>query len=583
LSEPLRYYEFGTVQADVREHRILAGGHSITATPKVFDTLLVFLKSGGRLLTKDELMREVWPDTAVEESNLTVTVSALRRLLAQVGVPNAIETLPRRGYRFLVPVRAVAEGHAAAEGPRSLLVVPFATPDAHEEIRFLGFGLADAIAGSIAAARRILVRPPAVAGAYCGRTLDLARIRADAAGDLVLTGSVLHQDHRLRLTVQLIGAAAGTVLWSRAIDAAVEGLFAAHDQIAQELLAFLGGEPQRRQHDLAAAPTSARAFEFYLRANQAAYETDHWETARDLYLACLREAPDFAPAWARLGRAYRLIAKFAGSESVAREAQTAAQAAFARALALGPDLSLTHNLYAQLEVDTGRAADAMQRLMKLLARADGKDPEACAGLVHALRFCGLLAESLAAHECARALDAAILTSVAHTRWLLGDFEGALQETAGDIGYMPGLALASLGRDADAIAALRWREQGMRDNRARAFLVSLRAMLEGKFEESRAALERAAARLNDPEALYYVMRTYARIGDQRQALDALEQVVGGGFCCYPALLNDKWLDSLRGDPRFAAILALARERHSSASRAFTAAGGPAILRVTRLES
>jgi eukaryotic-like serine/threonine-protein kinase len=575
MSESVRYYEFGPFRADVREQRIVSSDRVITPTPKVFDTLLVFLRSGGRLLTKDELMASVWPDTTVEESNLTVNVSTLRRVLVQGGARDAIETVPRRGYRFLLPVRAVTEEHSAT-APRRLLVLPFATPDADDETRFLGFGLADAIAGSIAAASGVVVRPPAVAAAYGGRTLDLPRIRADAAGDVVLTGSVLRQGRRLRVTVQLIDVAGGAVRWSRAVAATSDELFAAQDEIASQLLGHLGCalEPPPRQ--AVAAPASAHAFELYLRANQAAYETDHWETARDLYLACLREAPTFAPAWARLARAHRLIAKFAASASVVREAQASAQTAFARALALDPHLSLTHNLYAQLEVDMGRATDAMRRLLDLLTRPNGDDPEAFSSLVHALRFCGLLPESLAAHNRARTLDPTIVTSVAHTRWLLGDYEGALQETAGDIGYMPGLALASLGRDADAVAALRWRERGMRDNRARAFLVSLRALLEGNAEESRAALARAADQLCDPEALFYIARTYARLGDQPAALDSLEQVVGGGFFCYPGLLTDQWLDPLRGNARFDAMLAFARERHQGASATFAAAGGRSLL-------
>jgi tetratricopeptide (TPR) repeat protein len=356
-------------------------------------------------------------------------------------------------------------------------------------------------------------------------------------------------------------------------------LFAAHDEIAIQLLEYLGhaiGRPPRQ--GIAPSP-SPRAFELYLRANQAAYETDHWETARDLYLGCLREAPDFAPAWARLARTCRLIGKFAASAAVVAEAQASAQTAFARALALDSELSLTHNLYAQLEVDMGRATDAMRRLLDFLARRNGNDPEAFSGLVHALRFCGLLPESLAAHERARALDPTIVTSVAHTRWLVGDLEGALQETTGDIGYMPGLALAALGRGTDAVAALRWRERGMRDNRARAFLVSLRALLEGNADESRAALARAAAQLRDPEALFYIARTYAHLGDRCAALASLEQVVEGGFFCYPGLLNDQWLAPLRGHARFDALLASARERHEAARAAFVAAGGTSLLRMS----
>ena len=211
-----------------------------------------------------------------------------------------------------------------------------------------------------------------------------------------------------------------------------------------------------------------------------------------------------------------------------------------------------------------------------LIEHQGPDAAAFAGLVHALRFCGLLEASSRAHVRARVLDPAIVTSVAHTFWLLGNADGALRETTGDIGYLQGLALASLGRQRDAIAALRWRERETRDNRARAFLVSLRALLDGDADESLAALHRAADELADPEALYYIARTYARLEEHDAALSAFARVVDEGYFCYPAFLSDPWLDGLRGAAAFDAIMETAKARHASAARAFQDANGDAVL-------
>jgi tetratricopeptide (TPR) repeat protein len=322
-------------------------------------------------------------------------------------------------------------------------------------------------------------------------------------------------------------------------------------------------------------PSGIRAQELYARANQAAYEADHWETARDLYQACVDEAPEFAPAWARLARCHRLIAKYTSTRALRDTARSQAEAVFERALMLDPSLALTHGLYAQFEVDTGRASGAVVRLLRLIER-EGPDASAFTGLVHALRFCGLLEASRRAHVRARALDPTAITSVAHTCWLLGDHQGALQETTGDIGYMPGLALASMGRQADAIAALQWRERDTRDNRARAFLVSLRALLEDRRDESLAALERAADDLTDPEARYYIARSFARLGVHDAALDSLRAVVDGGYFCYPAFASDRWLDDLRQSPVFRDVLEKARARHDAAATAFAEADGEALL-------
>src|SRR6476619_6538016 len=91
-------YEFGNFRLDVRERRLLRDGHAIPLATKVFETLRVLLERSGRLVTKDELMRQLWPDTVVEENNLNHNISVLRRALGEqpTGEP-FIETVPRIG------------------------------------------------------------------------------------------------------------------------------------------------------------------------------------------------------------------------------------------------------------------------------------------------------------------------------------------------------------------------------------------------------------------------------------------------------------------------------------------------------
>jgi DNA-binding winged helix-turn-helix (wHTH) protein/alpha-beta hydrolase superfamily lysophospholipase len=99
-------YEFGDFRMDVRERQLSRNGRPITLTGKVFDTLRIMLERAGRLVTKDELMQHLWPDTVVEENNLNQNISALRRALGeQTGGPRFIETVPRAGYRFVAGVR----------------------------------------------------------------------------------------------------------------------------------------------------------------------------------------------------------------------------------------------------------------------------------------------------------------------------------------------------------------------------------------------------------------------------------------------------------------------------------------------
>jgi len=103
-------YEFGTFRFDPENHLLLSDGSPVSLTPKAFDILLVLVQNGGRLTTKEELMRRVWPDSFVEEANLTVNISILRKLLGETpdGQPY-IDTVPKKGYRFVAPVREITE------------------------------------------------------------------------------------------------------------------------------------------------------------------------------------------------------------------------------------------------------------------------------------------------------------------------------------------------------------------------------------------------------------------------------------------------------------------------------------------
>src|ERR1700720_1009562 len=98
-------YEFGKFRCDPREHLLLCEGKPVSISPKSFDILVALIQSNGRLLTKEELMQQVWPDSFVEEANLTVNISALRKVLGETpGGLQYIETIPKRGYRFVAPV-----------------------------------------------------------------------------------------------------------------------------------------------------------------------------------------------------------------------------------------------------------------------------------------------------------------------------------------------------------------------------------------------------------------------------------------------------------------------------------------------
>src|ERR1044071_3031428 len=110
-----RLYEFGPFTLDPAERVLTRAGRPVPLTPKAFDLLLVLVENGGRLLGKRDLMEAVWPDSFVEEGNLTFTVSSLRKALGEDRKePQYIETVPRSGYRFVADVK-VLEGDSGGD------------------------------------------------------------------------------------------------------------------------------------------------------------------------------------------------------------------------------------------------------------------------------------------------------------------------------------------------------------------------------------------------------------------------------------------------------------------------------------
>src|SRR5580700_8394589 len=118
FKQPRRLFEFGRFRLDRSERFLFQDGAAVPLSPRLFDTLLVLVENRGHLVEKNDLMQKVWNDVAVEENNLTQSISALRKILGDnLDGPKFIETIPKRGYRFVAPVKEVSEEELGNERP----------------------------------------------------------------------------------------------------------------------------------------------------------------------------------------------------------------------------------------------------------------------------------------------------------------------------------------------------------------------------------------------------------------------------------------------------------------------------------
>jgi serine/threonine protein kinase/Flp pilus assembly protein TadD len=463
---------------------------------------------------------------------------------------------------------------AIAHPMTRLIVLPFRMLRPDPETDFLAFSLADAVTSSLSGIQSLVVRSSLAAARFASESPDIKAIGTDADVDAILVGTLLRSGNQLRVSTQLVGTPASTVLWSQTVQVAIGDLFSLQDDLAGRIVESLSLPLTQRERRMLKqdVPATPEMYERYLRANEMSRDSRNWRPALELYELCTQDDPHYAPAWAGIGRMQRMIGKYEDEES---ERFAKAEVALKRALELNPELSAAENVYAYLEVDLGRAEQAMVRLLRR-ARERTSDPELFAGLAHACRYCGLLSASMAAATRALRLDPKIRTSAGQTCFMRGDYAGVMAYEPDGTNYMCSLALVMLGRTDEALVALT-AEKNLPPLLA-IFGTALEQLIRGNREESLAAVRRLTT-LKDPEGRFYMARHRAYLGDVDGAIAILAQVVPDGFFCLPALTHDPWLDSLGATPAFVSILREAEARHRQAVISFLMAEGDRVLGIS----
>ena len=614
-------YEFGPFVLDTAQQRLTRGETVVQLTPKTYDTLLVLVENHGRLLTKDELMKAVWPDSFVDESNLTQQVSMIRRALGETGGERRyIATIAGRGYRFeapviqsvkeqpLAPAAEMLEPAATAVSPasrrghlpipalafallgllglgyvlyqraqprperlRSLAILPFQSLREDPKSDFLGFSLADAVITKLGYVRSLSVRPSSAISGYKKQTIDIPKVAAELQVDTILTGNYIRDGDDLRITSQLIDVKTRNILWRGAFDLKYQKLLTVQDSVAQQIIKGLqlSLSPSEVEELKPARQIDSLAYEYYLRGVDL-YANNDFPLAIKMQQKAVEMEAGYAPAWAALGRSSSANASF---ELGGRDGYRAAQAAYEKALVLQPTHIEAEIYMANLFTDTGRVEQAVPLLRRAL-QTNPNHAEAHWELGYAYRFAGMLEESAAECERARQLDPSVkLTSSALNSYLyLGDYDRFL---------------LSLPRHSDNALLLFYRGFGEfyknnQDQAAKHFdkAFELRpTMLQARVGK---ALSESIAKRNQPglallnelkskmeerdvrdsEATYKIAQAYAVLGDKASALSVLRRSIENGFFSYPYLVKDPLLNALRAEPEFTRLLASARERHEA---------------------
>src|SRR5262252_4078572 len=339
MSDATTVLRFDVFELDTATGELRRQGDRVKLPPQPFRVLELLVRHRGEVLTRNDIRDRIWSDSFVDfEQGLNFCIRQIREALGDTAdAPRFVETLPRRGYRFLLPVETPAPAEPKAVS--RLMVLPFRMLRPDPETDFLAFSLPDALTTSLSGLKSLVVRSSLAASRYSGGTQDLKTIAAEADVGLIVTGTLLSAGDEIRVTAQLTDAASGTLVWSHSTQTSIGNVFRLQDELTERVVNALALPLTAREQRILRqdVPSNAKAYEYYLRANQFSQDPKQWAAARDLYLRCVEADPGYAPAWARLGRIHHVMAKYLtpGAEDGLKRAE----AAFRQALDLNPDLN----------------------------------------------------------------------------------------------------------------------------------------------------------------------------------------------------------------------------------------------------
>src|SRR5215471_13776647 len=278
MSESATILRFDVFELDTAAGELRRQGDRVKLPPQPLRVLELLVRRGGDVLTRTDIRERIWTDSFVDfEQGLNFCIRQIREALGDTAdAPRFIETLPRRGYRFLIPV----ERPSAAEpkAVRSLIVLPFRMLRPDPATDFLAFSLPEALTTALSGLKSVVVRSSLAASRFAAAAQDLKTIAAEAGVDLIVTGTLLSTGDEIRVTAQLTEAATGTLVCSHSTQTSIGHVFRLQDELTERMVEALSLRLSSREqrilrHDVPADP---KAYEYYLRGNQFSHDSKQW-------------------------------------------------------------------------------------------------------------------------------------------------------------------------------------------------------------------------------------------------------------------------------------------------------------------
>src|SRR5258706_10273784 len=320
-------FRFEGYTLDIACGALRTADRDLQLRPKSFEVLRYLLENADRIVTKQELMKAVWPDVIVTDQVLAHCVSEVRQSIGD-SKQTIVKTIPRRGYRFTAPVLRLATGAGAAPQPAlppaesppawsdpasrsqsppldrpSVAVLPFANLNGDSQQDYFSDGITEDIITELSRFSELMVIARNSSFQYKGKAIDIRRVGRKLGARYVLEGSVRRSGDRVRITAQLIDAITGANRWAERYDRELHDVFAVQDEVARTIVAILAAHVNRAETEraLLKPPAAWQAYEYYLRGAEALVLHHTRRTKASLYDArrLLEQSLVIDPAYAR--------------------------------------------------------------------------------------------------------------------------------------------------------------------------------------------------------------------------------------------------------------------------------------------
>ncbi len=557
-----RILRFGAFEVDLRAGELRKQGLKIKLQEQPFQVLVLLIERPGEVVTREEMQKRLWPaDTFVDfDHGLNKAINKIREALGDsADRPHFIETLARRGYRFIAAgdsEEKSAAGEPQLEKPiRSIAVMPFSNMGNDPEMQYLCDGMTESIINSLAQLSEVRVMARSTVFCYKARETDPRAVGRDLNVQAVLVGRIVLRGDVLTLGTELVDVRNRWLLWGEHYQRKLSDVLEVQEEIAEviseKLRLRLTGEEKKRVSKR--YTTSGEAYQDYLKGRYHCNKMTREDLAKGIgfFEAAIRKDPNYALAYVGLADAYGLFGFFGAhpprtviprarelaaialnlDENLAEAHATlggilkaydwnwqAAEEEYKRAMELNPNYATAHRLYAGFLAALGRSEEAM----KAFHRAQELDP----------------------------LSVVINMEGAWNLYMAREFEQSVEQSAKTLEIEPhfapahftlGLAYEQMGEYKDAIQALEKTRDGSQGNPA-----------------TLAGLGHAFAVAGQPGAALKILKELKEISKRTYVSPYALAIVYAGLCDHDRGFEslerafrerDVWLVWLKREPRF----------------------------------